>query len=64
MALAGINKPSLKKGGNSAVCYIGDEDVAYAASEKGVTRAQAAVEKAANWKSLIKHCINNSCCHI
>ena len=60
MALAGINKPSLKKGGNSAVCYIGDEDVAYAASEKGVTRAQAAVEKAAKLNEPVIFAIGNA----
>ena len=45
MALAGINKPSLKKGGNSAVCYIGDEDVALAAKEKGVILGTGHVER-------------------
>lgn len=60
MALAGINKPSLKKGGNSAVCYIGDEDVALAAKEKGVTRAQVAVEKAAKINKPLIFAIGNA----
>lgn len=60
MALAGINKPSLKKGGNSAVCYIGDEDVALAAKEKGVTRAQTAVEKAARLNEPVIFAIGNA----
>ena len=60
MALAGINKPSLKKGGNSAVCYIGDEDVALAAKEKGVTRAQTAVEKAAKLNEPVIFAIGNA----
>lgn len=60
MALAGINKPSLKKGENSAVCYIGDEDVALAAKEKGVTRAQTAVEKAARLNEPVIFAIGNA----
>lgn len=60
MALAGINKPSLKKGGNSAVCYISDEDVALAAKEKGVTRAQIAVEKAARLNEPVIFAIGNA----
>ncbi len=60
MALAGINKPSLKKGENSAVCYIGDEDVALAAKEKGVTRAQTAVEKAAKLNEPVIFAIGNA----
>lgn len=60
MALAGINKPSLKKGGNSAVCYISDEDVARAAKEKGVTRAQIAVEKAAKLNESVIFAIGNA----
>ncbi len=60
MALAGINKPSLKKGGNSAVCYISDEDVARAAKEKGVTRAQVAVEKAAKLNETVIFAIGNA----
>lgn len=60
MALAGINKPSLKKGGNSAVCYISDEDVACAAKEKGVTRAQVAVEKAAKLNETVIFAIGNA----
>lgn len=60
MALAGINKPSLKKGGNSAVCYISDEDVARAAKEKGVTRAQMAVEKAARLNEPVIFAIGNA----
>ncbi len=60
MALAGINKPILKKGGNSAVCYISDEDVSRAAKEKGVTRAQMAVEKAARLNEPVIFAIGNA----
>lgn len=60
MALAGINKPALKKGGNSAVCYISDEDVARAATEKGITRAQVAVEKAAKLNEPVIFAIGNA----
>lgn len=60
MALSGINKLSLKKGGNSAYCYIADEDVALAAKEKGVTRAQVAVEKAAKLNEPVIFAIGNA----
>lgn len=60
MAFAGINKPALKKGGNSAVCYISDEDVALAAKEKDITRAQAAVEKAAKLNEPVIFAIGNA----
>ena len=60
MALAGINKPSLKKGGNSAVCYIADDDVAHIAKEKGVTRAQVAVEKAAKINKPLIFAVGNA----
>lgn len=60
MALAGINKPSLKKGGNSAFCYITDDDVAQKAKEKGVTRAQCAVEKAAKLNEPVIFAVGNA----
>ncbi|MCD8023306.1 MAG: precorrin-8X methylmutase [Lachnospiraceae bacterium] len=47
MALAGINKPSLKKAGCEAFCFMADEDVAQEAKRKGVTRASVCVDKAA-----------------
>lgn len=47
MARAGINKAAAEKLGCAVVCYMGDEDVARDAAQRGTTRAQAAVEKAA-----------------
>lgn len=47
MALAGINKPALKKFGCTAECFMADPEVAKAASERGTTRASASVDKAA-----------------
>jgi precorrin-8X/cobalt-precorrin-8 methylmutase len=47
MALAGINKAALARCGASARCFMADADVAAAAKERGITRASAAVDKAA-----------------
>lgn len=47
MAKAGVNKPALAKLGGQVFCFMADEDVAQAARERGVTRAAAAMEKAA-----------------
>lgn len=46
MAKAGINKRSLKKFGGEAYCFIGDEDVANEAKERGITRSAVSMEKA------------------
>lgn len=46
MAKAGVNKSSLAKLGGEVLCFIGSEEVANAAKEKGVTRAGVAVEYA------------------
>ena len=44
MALAGISRPSLKKLGGAAYCFMADERVAEAARAQGTTRAVAAVD--------------------
>ncbi|BAK47190.1 hypothetical protein CXIVA_12240 [Clostridium sp. SY8519] len=41
MALAGISKPSLKKTGGAAYCYMADPAMAEAAKQQGTTRAAA-----------------------
>ena len=46
MALSGINKSALKKLNCTALCYVGDEEVAKIAKKRGITRSMAAVEKA------------------
>ena len=48
MAMAGINKNALAKYGGAVQCFISDGDVAAAARAEGVTRARAAVDKAAS----------------
>ena len=47
MAKAGINKKALEKLGCSAHCFIDSPEVVETAEAKGVTRAMAAVERAA-----------------
>lgn len=46
MALSGINKAALKKLGCEVKCYVGHEEVAKIAKERGITRSMAGVEKA------------------
>ncbi|KWT82657.1 precorrin-8X methylmutase [Candidatus Magnetominusculus xianensis] len=46
MVEAGINKKALAQFGGTVICFISDEDVAKAAKEKAMTRAECAVEKA------------------
>ncbi|MEO5359981.1 MAG: precorrin-8X methylmutase [Nitrospirota bacterium] len=46
MVEAGINKKALAQFGGTVICFISDEDVAKAAEEKAMTRAECAVEKA------------------
>lgn len=60
MALAGINKSAMKKGANEAYCFISDEDVVSSAKEKGITRAQCAIEKAARIDKPIIFAIGNA----
>lgn len=47
MVKAGVNKPALVKLGGQIFCFMADEDVSQTAKERGVTRAVAAMEKAA-----------------
>lgn len=47
MACMGISQPGLTKLGCHKVCFMADDDVAAAAREKGTTRAQASMDKAA-----------------
>lgn len=46
MALSGINKKALKQLNCKAVCYVNEESVQKIASQRGITRSMAAVEKA------------------
>ena len=47
MALAGINKAALKKLGGEAVCFMAEAFIAAEAKARGVTRATASVDYAA-----------------
>jgi len=46
MALAGINKPALRRLNAQAVCFMADEAVAQEAKQREVTRAQVSMEHA------------------
>ena len=50
MALSGISKKTLERFGGAAHCFMADEDVAKAASERQVTRAYVSMEKATGLK--------------
>lgn len=60
MALAGINKPALRKLGCTAQCFMADPDVAQAAKEHGTTRAAAAVDKAAGLEGPVIFAVGNA----
>ncbi len=47
MAYSGISKPSLRKLGGEAHCFMADEEVARSAKEHGTTRADASMIRAA-----------------
>ena len=60
MAKAGINKRSLKKFGGEAYCFIGDEDVANVAKERGITRSAVSMEKALKMDKNLIFAIGNA----
>ena len=60
MAKAGINKRSLKKFGGEAYCFIGDEDVANEAKERGITRSAVSMEKALKMDKNLIFAIGNA----
>lgn len=60
MAQSGINKRTLKLFGGEALCFIGDEDVAAEAKERGVTRASVSMEKAARLGRPVVFAIGNA----
>lgn len=47
MALAGVSKPSLKKLGSQAFCYMADPEIAATAKRDGETRAAASMKHGA-----------------
>ncbi len=60
MAQSGINKRVLSRYGGEVYCFISDEDVAAAAKEKGVTRASASMDKAAELGKKLIFAIGNA----
>lgn len=60
MALSGISKPSLKKGGSEAFCFIADSDVVEESEKREITRAQVAVEKAAKIEKPLIMAVGNA----
>ncbi|MCD8015418.1 MAG: precorrin-8X methylmutase [Lachnospiraceae bacterium] len=60
MALSGINKPSLRKIGGEAYCFMADEDVAKKATSLGVTRASVSVDKAAALGHPVIYAVGNA----
>lgn len=60
MAKAGINKKELSRYGGEIFCFMGDEDVAARAKEKGGTRAAASMEKAAGLGKEVIFAIGNA----
>ncbi len=53
MALAGINKIALKKLGCKAICFMAEPEAAKLAENRGITRAAASVELAAQIEPVI-----------
>ncbi len=60
MAFSGINKKILSELGCKIYCYMSDDDVAKRAKELGITRAMAAMEKAAELGSNTIFAIGNA----
>lgn len=60
MAKAGINKKRIHEYGGEVFCFIGDEDVAEEAKERGVTRSLVSMEKAAKLDKPVIFAIGNA----
>lgn len=60
MAKAGINKKELARYGGEALCFMGDEDVAKEAAERGITRAAVSMEKAAGLSGELIFAVGNA----
>lgn len=60
MAQAGINKKLIEGFGGKVLCFIGDEDVAKEAKERGVTRALVSMERAAKLDRPVIFAIGNA----
>lgn len=60
MARAGINKTLLASFGGEVHCFMGDEEVAREARERGMTRAAVSMERAAGLKKEIIFAVGNA----
>ena len=60
MACSGINKAAAGKLGCALRCFMSDADVAAEAKERGCTRAQVSMERAANIKGNVIFAIGNA----
>lgn len=60
MAQSGINKKKINEYGGEVLCFIGDEDVAKEAKERGLTRSFVSMEKAAKLGKPVIFAIGNA----
>lgn len=60
MAWSGINKKELQKYGGEVFCFMGDEDVAQLAKERGTTRAVVSMEKSVKLNKELIFAIGNA----
>lgn len=60
MIKSGINRRALELLGCSAECFMADDDIAKAAAERKITRAAAAVDKAAKTDKPVIYAVGNA----
>ena len=60
MAQSGINKKRIHEYGGEVLCFIGDEDVAKEAKDRGVTRSLVSMERAAKLDKPVIFTIGNA----
>lgn len=60
MAQSGINKKRIEAYGGKALCFIGDEDVAAEAKERGLTRSYISMEKASRLEDPVIIAVGNA----
>ncbi len=60
MAQSGINKKRIHEYGGEVLCFIGDEDVAKEAKDRGVTRSLVSMERAAKLDKPVIFAIGNA----
>ncbi len=60
MAQSGINKKRIEAYGGKVLCFIGDEDVAAEAKERGLTRSYVSMEKASKLEAPVIIAVGNA----